>query len=95
METTSTHVPESNPYQYGSGGKSEGTGYYSVSQIDVGNYFSDWLILNSLDAQKHSRLCELAPDNAPSPVPRYLIVSFQVTDRLDPRPYRDHIRELA
>lgn len=42
LGTTSTHVPESNPYQYGSGGESEGTGQFSISQIDVGNYFSDW-----------------------------------------------------
>jgi hypothetical protein len=42
VPTSSSHVPESNPYQYGSGGSLDGTGTYTVDTIAVGSYFSDW-----------------------------------------------------
>ncbi len=42
LGTSSTHVPESNPYQYKDGGKDVGDGNYRVSQINVDSYFSDW-----------------------------------------------------
>ena len=42
VPTSSSHVPESNPYQYAAGGTSLGSGTYTVVSIDVGDYFSDW-----------------------------------------------------
>lgn len=42
VSTSSSHVSESNPYQYDSGGTNVGTGQYTVSEILVGGYFSDW-----------------------------------------------------
>jgi hypothetical protein len=42
VSTSILHVPESNPYQYASGGTQAGTGTYAVESIAVGGYYSDW-----------------------------------------------------
>ena len=52
VPTSSSHVPESNPYQYAGGGTSVGSGEYTVSTLtaaEVGTYFSGW----DLSARDH------------------------------------------